>query len=246
MGSRRLKVVLSYEGTKFSGWQIQKTGRTVQGVLEESIGKMHKHPVKVVAAGRTDSGVHSNGQVCHFDTDLDIPVVNYRHALNSFLPADISVRECSYVSDDFHARFSAKKRVYKYYLVDYSGYTVFNRLYCTPVRNLPGIDLLNACARKIIGVHDFTTFTSAGDESETRIREIFSAVFFREGEFTVFRIEGNAFLWKMVRSIVGSILKYAPADDGGLEFAGILESMDRSAAGTTAPAKGLFFHRVYY
>ncbi|MCF6335925.1 MAG: tRNA pseudouridine(38-40) synthase TruA, partial [Spirochaetales bacterium] len=157
MSRRRLKIVLSYDGTKFLGWQIQRTGRTVQGVLEESLDKMHKHPVKVVAAGRTDSGVHSTGQVCHFDTDLDIQESNFSNAINSFLPNDIFVRKSCYVNTDFHARFSARKRVYKYYLVDYSGYNVFNRFYSTPVRNLSGLDLLNGCAQKIVGVHDFTT-----------------------------------------------------------------------------------------
>ncbi|MCK5197515.1 MAG: tRNA pseudouridine(38-40) synthase TruA, partial [Spirochaetales bacterium] len=142
--------------------------------------------------------------------------------------------------------FSAKGRVYKYYLTDSTGYTVFNRCFCTPIRNLPGIELLNACARYLAGIHDFTTFTSAGDKSESRVREIYSAVFYREGNYTVFKIEGNAFLWKMVRSIVGSILKYAVVDDNGCGFRKALESRDRTMAGTTAPSKGLFFHKVYY
>ena len=237
---------MSYDGTNFFGWQIQNEGRTVQGVLEDSLSRMHKHPVRITAAGRTDSGVHANGQVCHFDTELDIPTLKYKDAINSFLPDDISVTESKYTDDDFHARFSAKRRVYKYYLTDPHGYTVFNRYFCTPVRNLPGIESLNACARSLEGIHDFTTFTSAGDVSESRVREIYSAVFYREGKLTVFRIEGNAFLWKMVRSILGSVLKYAVIEDSGSGFLHALESRDRNMAGTTAPAKGLFFHKVYY
>lgn len=246
MSSRRLKIVLSYDGTKFFGWQIQNEGRTVQGVLEEGLSRMHKHPVRITAAGRTDSGVHANGQVCHFDSELDIPQSKYKDAINSFLPDDIYVTKCIYTDDNFHARFSAKGRVYKYYLIDSPGSTVFNRYYCTPVRNLPGIESLNACARSLEGIHDFTTFTSAGDKSESRVREIYSAVFYRESNYTVFKIEGNAFLWKMVRSIVGSMLKYAVIDDSGCGFHNALESRDRNMAGTTAPAKGLFFHKVNY
>ena len=246
MSSRRVKIVLSYEGTNFFGWQIQDEGRTVQGVLEEGLGRMHKHPVRVTAAGRTDSGVHANGQVCHFDTELDIPEIKYKDAMNAFLPDDISVIRSTYTGDDFHARFSAGRRVYKYYLTGPMGYTVFNRYFCTQVRTLPGLESLNACARSLVGIHDFTTFTSAGDKSESRVREIYSAVFYREEGFTVFKIEGNAFLWKMVRSIVGSILKYAELDNNGSGFLRALESKDRTMAGTTAPAKGLFFHKVYY
>ncbi len=246
MSSRRLKIILSYDGTNFFGWQIQNEGRTVQGVLEDGLLRMHKHPVRVNASGRTDSGVHANGQVCHFDTELDIPGAKYKDALNTFLPNDISVIESGYTDDGFHARYSAKRRVYKYYLTDLSGYTVFNRYFCTQVRNLPGIESLNACAGSLVGIHDFTTFTSAGDKSESRVREIYSAVFYREGSFTVFKIEGNAFLWKMIRSIVGSILKYAVVKDDGKGFLSAMESRDRTMAGTTAPAKGLFFHKVYY
>lgn len=246
MRSRRLKIVLSYDGTKFFGWQIQNEGRTVQGVLEDVLSGMHKHHVRITAAGRTDSGVHSNGQVCHFDTELDIPQTKYKDAINSFLPDDVCVMKSTYTDDDFHARFSAKGRVYKYYLTDSMGSTVFNRYFCTSVRNLPGIESLNTCAGSLEGIHDFTTFTSAGDKSESRVREIYSAVFYIENNYTVFKIEGNAFLWKMVRSIVGSILKYAAIDDSGSGFLHALESKDRNMAGTTAPAKGLFFHKVYY
>lgn len=246
MNSRRLKIVLSYDGTGFWGWQIQNSGRTVQGVLEEALSGMHKHPVRVTAAGRTDSGVHANGQVCHFDTELDILESRYKDAINSFLPDDIFVTESTYADEDFHSRFSAKRRVYKYFLTDPLGYTVFNRYYCTPVRKLPGIDSLNACAGSLEGIHDFTTFTSVGDKSESRVREVYSAGFYKEDNFTVFIIEGNAFLWKMIRSIVGSILKYAVIDGTGSEFFHALESKERTMAGTTAPAKGLFFHRVYY
>lgn len=246
MSSRRLKIVIAYDGTEFFGWQIQNEGRTVQGVLEDGLSRMHKYPVRITAAGRTDSGVHANGQVCHFDTELDIPQSKYKDAINTFLPSDISVTESTYTNIDFHARFSAKRRVYKYYLTDSMGSTVFNRYFCTPVRNLPGIESLNACARSLAGIHDFTTFTSSGDKSKSRVREIYTAVFYRESNFTVFKIEGNAFLWKMVRSIVGSILKYAVIEDYGSGFLNALESRDRMMAGTTAPAKGLFFHKVYY
>ncbi len=246
MNNRRVKLTLSYDGTNFYGWQLQKTGRTVQGVIENGLAKMHKHPVRITAAGRTDSGVHANGQVCHFDTNLQIAESKLKLAVNTFLPDDISVLKSFFVNDNFHARYDAKKRVYKYYLCNFMEYNVFNRLFCTPVRNMPEINALNECVRSLIGIHDYTTFTAAGDKSESKIREIYSAVFYKEGSFTVFKIEGNAFLWKMIRSIVGTVLKFAPMEQGSLLFKNALESKDRSLAGTTAPAKGLFFHKVSY
>ena len=246
MTKQRLKVVLSYSGTDFYGWQVQKSGRTVQGVLEDSLEKMHRHPVRVTAAGRTDSGVHANGQVCHFDTELKISENRYVKAINSYLPDDVSVLSTSFVDDSFHARFSAKRRVYKYYFTNSSGYTVFNRYFCTRIRNIPDIQLMNDCAGTLKGIHDFTTFTSSGDKSESRIREIYSAVFYTEGDLIVFQIEGSAFLWKMVRSILGSIWKYASEDTGASGFRNALESKNRNMAGTTAPSKGLFFDKVFY
>ncbi|MCK5153163.1 MAG: tRNA pseudouridine(38-40) synthase TruA [Spirochaetales bacterium] len=246
MKSLRLKIVLSYIGTDFYGWQIQNKGRTVQGVLEEGLARMHKHSVRVVAAGRTDSGVHANGQVCHFDTELDIPEKKFKMAINSFIPNDISITSCVYVGGDFHARFSAKRRVYKYYFTDDLGYNIFNSQFCVLVKTLPEIEVLNACARNLEGIHDFTTFTCVGDKSKSRVREVYSAVIYREGNLMVFKIEGSAFLWKMVRSIVGTILKYSSMESGAAEFKKALESKDRTLAGTTAPAKGLFFHKVYY
>lgn len=246
MSSRRIKIVLSYVGTNFYGWQIQNKGRTVQGVLEEGLARMHKHPVRVTAAGRTDSGVHAKGQVCHFDTELDIPEKKIRLAVNSFLPDDISITHSVYVDKSFHARFSAKRRVYKYYFTDSVGYNIFNSHLCLFIKTLPGIEVMNACARSLEGIHDFTTFTCAGDKSSSRVREIYSAVVYREGGLMVFKIEGSAFLWKMVRSIMGTILKYSTMESGAVEFVKALEGRDRTMAGTTAPAKGLFFHRVYY
>ncbi|MDA3941504.1 MAG: tRNA pseudouridine(38-40) synthase TruA [Spirochaetia bacterium] len=195
MISRRLKIILSYDGTDFYGWQIQNEGRTVQGVLEEALSRMHKKSIRVTAAGRTDSGVHARGQVCHFDTELDIPENRFRNAINTFLPVDISVIHSVFVDVNFHARFSAKRRVYKYYFTDSIGYNVFNRRFCTQIRDIPEIDILNTCAEKLRGIHDFTTFTSAGDKNESKIREIYSASFYKEGDLIVFQIDGNAFLW---------------------------------------------------
>jgi tRNA pseudouridine38-40 synthase len=246
MTKQRLKIVLSYTGTDFFGWQIQNSGRTVQGVLEECLNKMHKHPVRVTAAGRTDSGVHANGQVCHFDTELNIPEKRFKNAINSFLPDDVSVMSSTFVDNTFHARFSAKRRVYKYYFTNYQGYTVFNRYFCVRIQNIPNIEIMNECASCLKGIHDFTTFASSGDKSESKIREIYSADFYQEDDVIVFQIEGSAFLWKMVRSILGSVWKYASENSGAAGFREALESKKRNMAGTTAPAKGLFFDKVYY
>jgi len=243
---RRIKLILAYEGTHFSGWQIQKKERTVQGELEKALNQLHKHEVRVTAAGRTDAGVHARGQVCHFDSDASIPEKKYREALNSILPADVRILSSNTVDNRFHARFSAKKRSYRYYIKSKGEMLPWYRNFCLSMRVIPPLSALNSCARQILGTHDFSTFTAAGDKSTSRIREIYSSSFFIEKGYLVYKIEGTAFLWKMVRSIVGTMVETAVLSFPGERMKEILLSGERSMAGTTAPAKGLHFYKVTY
>ncbi len=243
---RRIKLVLSYEGTPFSGWQRQKHDRTVQGELEKALAVLHDRPVTAVAAGRTDAGVHALGQVCHFDTDSSIPGLKFREALNALLPRAVRVLKSREVDEGFHARFSAVKREYHYYIGTAPVPLPFDRDRCYRPRVIPPVEALNACARQIVGVHDFTTFTAAGDKSPSRVREVFSSVFFMERGYLVYRITGTAFLWKMVRSLVGTMLETALLPLPSERMREILDSRERERAGTTAPSRGLFFFRVEY
>ncbi len=246
MARRNIKVILAYDGTDFCGWQIQRSERTVQRVVEEALERLHEHPVRVNAAGRTDSGVHARGQVISFESEASVPDDRLVMAMNSRMPRDVRAIAASIVDDDFHARFSARRRIYKYYIQP-AGYSdPFTRRYCLTVKRKLDLQRLNGYARKIVGVHDFTTFAAAGDASESMTREVFSSAFHVEGRFVVFRIEGNAFLWRMVRSLVGTMLM-CDADEKPPEFfAEILQRRDRGLAGDTAPAKGLSLHRVIY
>jgi tRNA pseudouridine38-40 synthase len=246
MTKRNLKVILSYDGSDFCGWQIQVRERTVQGVVEEALGRLHDHPVRVNAAGRTDSGVHAHGQVISFESDSTVPDDRLVRAMNSGLPRDVRAVRAHVVTDDFHARYSARRRIYKYYILPARFSDPFARRYCLTVKRELDLQKLNRYAGKIIGAHDFTTFAAAGDASESMTRDVFSSLFYAEGRFIVFKIEGNAFLWKMVRSLIGTILGLDGDGKPPEYFAEILQRCDRGLAGETAPAKGLFLHRVIY
>ncbi len=247
MPERNIKITLAYDGTDFCGWQIQDSDRTVQSVVEEALEHMHGHPVRIHGAGRTDSGVHASGQVVSFFTDLDsIPAERYRDALNANLPADVRALYSSEVDPSFHARTSAVLRIYAYYL--YSGAVVLPHLRrsCWRIRNRPSVATLNRMAAQLAGLQDYSTFSAAGDSSQSKIRRIDSAGFYPQGGFLVFRVAASSFLWKMVRSIVGTMIDLELKGEGESAFAAILGSRDRSRAGPTAPPRGLFLERVVY
>ncbi|ADK80778.1 tRNA pseudouridine(38-40) synthase TruA [Sediminispirochaeta smaragdinae] len=240
-------MIVAYDGRKFSGWQVQREDRTVQGVIEAALESMEKQKVRVFAAGRTDSGVHARGQVVHFDTSLSsIEADKFAPALNAILPADVRIVGSYAVPDDFHARYSAKARSYRYFL--YPGVCVspLLRPYCYARRSLPSIGALNRAVSPLLGSHDFSSFSASGDPSPSKVRVIYQAVFLQHRGMIEFRITGNAFLWRMVRSIVGTALEVASAEEPARAMRLILDEKDRSLAGTTAPARGLFFWRVHY
>jgi len=247
MEVRNIKLLLAYDGTNFSGWQVQKKQRSVQGVLEIGLSEMHRHPVRVKGAGRTDSGVHAKGQIANFFTDLDsIEAEKFADAINTYLPKDVRVLKSEEKNLSFDARYSAIARLYRYYIhistVDMPHY----RNFCIRKRKMPDIVSLNEMASVLTGKHDFSAFTRAGDACKSRKRIIYSSVFFVKRNFLVYQICANAYCWKMIRSIVGTILECEEKGIGKIKFNSILESRDRGRAGTTAPAKGLFLERVIY
>ena len=246
MPDRNIRLRLAYDGTDFCGWQVQNGQRTVQGVLEDALSGLHEHPVRVRVAGRTDSGVHAHGQVANFVSDASVPEERFAPALNSRLPRDVRVLESQSVPMDFNSRYDARWRVYKYFLHVASCSDPFTRKYCLTVKRRPDTALLNRLASELIGTHDFTAFSAAGDQSESKVRDIRSAVFYQERQFLVFKIVGSSFLWRMVRSVVGTLLELVEADRSPGSLRTIIESRDRGAAGTTAAAKGLSLHRVVY
>ena len=245
MSSRTILLTLAYDGTDYVGWQIQPNGRSIQALVEEALAGIHKSRTATVAAGRTDSGVHARGQRVSFSVeDSRVPPEKYREALNSLLPSDIRVLKSRQVRSGFSARHDALLRSYRYYLWPGPVVPPEYARFCLRTREDLDLRRLNRLASQLVGEHDFTTFAAAGADVEHNVRRVVSASFVPEGALVAFRITANAFLWKMVRSIVGTLLECQ--DEQPKSFAGRLAACDRSAAGTTAPPRGLFFQEVRY
>jgi tRNA pseudouridine38-40 synthase len=247
---RRFRLDIAYDGTNFEGWQTQqhlnRSGRTVQTVLESALQTLVGHEVILTGAGRTDSGVHARGQTAHFDAETRMDGPQFLRGLNSCLSADVRVTRCREVDPSFHARFSALARVYHYHIICSPSLMPWEAPYCHRVTHLPALVRLNALASVLHGEQDFTSFSQAKDPHRSRERYIYHSVFYPQGDKVVYKIAGNAFLWRMVRSLVGTILDFAARDLGENEFREVLESRDRRRAGPTAPPHGLFLHKVIY
>ena len=242
---RRIRLTLAYDGTDYCGWQIQAGDRTVQGVLEEALETMHRRRVTTTASGRTDSGVHARGQVVHFDTDItSLPVEKIPPALNALMPRDVRILDAALEAPDFHARHDARIRIYHYYLRPAPD--PLGGRFSWPLDHRPSLVKLNAMASRLVGTHDFTAFTAAGDPSSSKVRRVLSSAFFIRGPHLVYRVAGTAFLWRMVRSLVGTMVSLERVGAGAEQLQRILEGRERAAAGTTAPGAGLFLEKVLY
>jgi tRNA pseudouridine38-40 synthase len=246
-GKRNIKLILAYDGTDFCGWQLQNEDRTVQGALMGALEKIHGHPVRVTAAGRTDSGVHAVGQVANFYTEVaSIPAHRFTDALNSYLPRDVRVLESREVGPRFHSRRSARLRTYRYYILCAPVCPPHLRNYCHWTRRRLNLGRLNGMASLLEGVHDFTSFCARGDRNKSKERQVVTSAFHAEGQFLVYTIAATSFLWKMVRTVMGTFLMLDEAGQGAAELARILAAHNRDEAGETAPARGLFLERVEY
>lgn len=246
MVTRNIRIVLSYDGTNFCGWQSQPSGRSVQDAVETALEKLHGHSMAVRVAGRTDSGVHADGQVINFRSDGSIPTDRFVRALNQHLPWDIRALGSDEVGEDFDSRLDARVRVYKYFVESRevrrpsTGRFVWTLPYRLETARL------NEYAARLIGTHDFSTFAAAGDTSVSKTRRVYSAGFYIEGSQLVFKIAANAFLYRMVRSLVGTMIELGHHELPVDEMRERLQARNRKAAGRTAPPWGLFLHKVLY
>jgi len=246
---RTIKLLIAYDGTDFCGWQRQdgQSARTVQGVIEGALETMHGHPVAVAGSGRTDSGVHAAGQVAHFHTDIaSIEPSRFVPALNGLLPQDARILEAAEAAPDFHARFDARSRTYRYFFICGRHALPHESRYALQLWRHPRIDLLNAYCRLLLGERDCTLFAAAGDTSKSRSRYIGHAAFFTEGAHLIFEISANAFLWKMVRSIAGTFLHHEERATPPEQLQTIITTNRRETAGPTLPPQGLFLWKVDY
>ncbi len=244
---RRYKCIISYDGTHFSGYQVQPNKRTVQSAFELALQKMHKgEQVKTVASGRTDATVHARGQVVHFDSPLSIPVEGWKRALNSMLPEDIRVRSVEEVDPDFHARFDVKAKEYRYRLLMSEEPCVFKRNF-TYHYTFP-IDLyaMREASLRLLGTHDFTSFCASKTEVQDKVRTIYEINIEGYEDELIFSFIGNGFLYNMVRILVGTLLEVGSGQKDPSMMEAILSGKDRSLAGKTAPGQGLYLWQVYY
>lgn len=257
--NRNILLTISYDGTDFCGWQRQdnKKGlpndRTVQEEIEKALEKLHKQKVILYGSGRTDSGVHAVGQSANFYSPIDsIPVKNYIRALNSILPKDVRIMDAEEKDSDFNARFSATSRVYRYFINPHEVQNAAMSRFTWNVQNyVPNIKKLNALASCLKGEIDCASFAASGDKSVSTNRYLNDAFFFVqkdtfENELLVFQIEANAFLWKMVRTLTGTLINLDKMNKDDDSLNKILLAKDRTLAGITAPPQGLFLYKINY
>ena len=256
---RNIKLVLEYDGTNYHGWQTQPNLPTIQGTIEETLAKLTKTPIQIIGAGRTDTGVHAEGQVANFHTDSQIPIVAFQKGLNAILPRDIVVCSATEVSTEFHARFSATSRRYRYTILnrEYRSALMRQASYCFPTEiNVPRT---NDLCQMLVGKHDFSSFQKAGSDRINPVCEIYEARWRKKEPYVYFEIEADSFLRGMVRAITGTVLtlnrkfwkptscaKDMKCQDAETQLRRILDAKDRAAAGMSVPAHGLSLIQVKY
>lgn len=246
----RYVILLAYDGTGYGGWQVQKNSITVQEKLEEACEKIFGKKIAVTASGRTDSGVHAAGQVCHFDAETTIPAEKIADVLNRFLPPDISVLRSSVAPENFDANRSAKKKTYCYRLYLAERRNPLKDRYSVWVKNPVDISKLRHILGSFVGKHDFKAYCKSGSQVKTTVREVYSAdaVITKNPLYTDIEIYvcGGGFLYNMVRTIAGTVINYAGGSLTEEEIARSLNECDREAVGRTMPAKGLTLEKVEY
>lgn len=244
--SRNIKLTLSYDGSAFQGWQLQASGRTVQGILEERLAKILGGSPRTIAAGRTDAGVHALGQVINVLTDSTIPTEALKRALNALLPEDVAVHAVMDVSVDFHARYLAKSKRYVYIIDAAPLHSPFLSRYTLKVDYRLDIPAMRQAALTFIGEHDFAAFMGVGSPVKSSVRQVTVSELVLKDTRLYYIIEGSGFLRHMVRNIVGTLLMVGRGSLAPEDIAGIIQSRDRSKAGPTAPPQGLYLLAVNY
>ncbi len=241
------KIKVMYDGTKYKGWQRQvSTDQTIQGKIEGVLSKMVDSTVEIQGAGRTDAGVHAYAQIANFQLDTNYTPKEIMEYLNQYLPEDISVINCRRVNDRFHSRLLAKGKIYRYRIWNHSDKPVFERKYVYQLADHFDIELMKEAAAVLCGTHDFQSFTSAKKGKKSTIRFIESIQIEQLGKELVITINGNGFLYNMVRIMVGTLMEVGMKKRSVESVRDLLEAKDRSQAGYLAPAKGLALMEIYY
>lgn len=236
---KRVKMIVAYDGTNYKGWQVQPNGITIEEVLNQNLTKLLGEEIVVTGASRTDSGVHSLGNVAIFDTNTRMPADKISFALNQRLPADIVVQGSCEVPSDWHPRYQNSRKTYEY--------RILNRTFRMPTRRLDtyfyhhplDVEKMREAASYLVGEHDFKSFCAIGAQVKTTVRTIYSCDVIKENDIISIRVTGNGFLYNMVRIIAGTLVRVGGGELQPEQIPEILAALDRSAAGPTAPAHGL-------
>jgi tRNA pseudouridine38-40 synthase len=247
-GHRRLALCVQYDGTQFNGWQIQNDGRTVQGEIERALGILMGKKIRVVACGRTDSGVHAKCQIVHFDSTRQLPLQRIAIGMNGILPDDVSVENVYAVPDAFNARFDPVEREYLYRIYNHPLRSPFARNRAMWDHEPLDEEYMAQAASYLIGEHDFASFckTISAKEMEHTIRTIYEIRIERDGYFINVTIRGNAFLHNMIRSIIGTMIGLYRNGSPPSAMCDVLAGKDRRCGGATVAPYGLYLNRVIY
>ncbi len=249
-GTVKVKLTISYDGHAYSGWQIQKTGLGVQQRVEEAFVKLFPNPVRLHASSRTDTGVHAIGMVAHVVLEKQqfrMTPSKLALALNAHLPQDIRVVSASQCHDDFHARFDARGKQYRYFVWNQTAHNPLLRKLCWHIPQKLDIKSMRESALLVVGRHDFKSFAATRSyEMESTVRTLFRCDVRKQGSLLTFFLEGDGFLYKMCRGIVGTLVQVGQGKIAPGAILAILETRDRRAGGMSAPAHGLVLWKVHY
>ncbi len=243
---KRVKLIVSYDGTNYCGWQVQPNGITVQEVLNKALSELLREEIHTMGASRTDAGVHARGNVAVFDTEARMPADKISFALNTRLPEDIRIVHSEEVPADFHPRFTSTIKTYEY--------KILNTTFPDPLRRIDSIhwygpldlDLMQQAAKRLVGTHDFRGFATAKGPEDNTVRTIYKTELWKEEDMIHFRITGNGFLYNMVRIIVGTLMDVGKGVCPPEQIDVILETRDRETAGPTARPQGLTLVEIRY
>ena len=244
--SRRIKLVIEYDGSGFHGWQVQENAHSVQAELEKAIAVISGESTRVTGAGRTDTGVHAFGQVAHFDTQSKIPAEKFSAAFNSILPPEVCILTSHQVPPDFHARFSAAGKTYEYRILNRSIRSPLLAKRAWHVREPLDFEAMELAAKSFIGEHDFSAFCSSCHSIQTFNRTLTASKWTRQGDCLVYRVSGNGFLYNMVRIMTGTMVEVGLKKRTAESMETLLNGKDRNKAGITAPPHGLYLLEVHY
>lgn len=244
--TRRLAVGIEYDGTRYAGWQHQPGLATIQDSVQKALSAVADHPVTVAAAGRTDAGVHALGQIAHFDTRAERPVRGWVLGANGHLPPDIAINWAMEVEPSFHARYTAQGRSYRYCMLRRATRPAILRDRVCWTRATLHVEAMHDAAQALVGEHDFSSFRAVECQSTTALRHVDAITVRGEGPLVVLEISANSYLHHMVRNIAGTLMQVGAGERPPAWVAEILAARDRSRAGITAPASGLYLWRVRY